>query len=155
MASSSGSGSVPSTLAPLVRTTHVESDPDITDDDAANQELYIIEPQSGNIFVMASPTSPLQRLPFSMAQLVDMSPFSFPGDDDGRMFVGKKETSLLLIELETGKVKATLNSECPWNPFEDLQERAPNNLDLDELESGGMPKEMSTPTEVFIGRTGE
>ena len=59
------------------------------------------------------------------------------------MFVGRKETSFLLIELETGKIKATMNTECPWDPFDD------EDVDLDELE-GSKP----SPSEVFIGRTG-
>lgn len=141
--------SAPATLGPLIRTNHIEYDPEMTDDNAP-QEMYIIEPQSGDIYVMATPTSSLQRFPFSMAELVDMSPFSFSGDDDRRVFVGKKTTSLLLVELETGKLKATLNSECPWDPFEDLHND--DEVDLDELDGTKPP--VSTPTEVFIGRTG-
>ncbi|KAG6889943.1 hypothetical protein C0995_013470 [Termitomyces sp. Mi166 len=142
---SSTSISAPSTLGPLVRTTHLDNDPDMTDE-TTPQELYVIEPQSGDIYVMMTPTSPLQRFPFSMSELVDMSPFTLPGSDDSRVFVGRKETSLLLIELETGKIKATLNSECAWEHPDDEDE-----LDLDELESSKSP--MSTPTEVYIGRT--
>jgi serine/threonine-protein kinase/endoribonuclease IRE1 len=146
---SSTSISAPSTLAPLVRTTHVDHDPDMTDE-TTPQELYVIEPQSGDIYVMATPTSPLQRFPFSMSELVDMSPFSFSGTDDRRVFVGRKETSLLLIELETGKIKATLNSECAWDQPE---EEGDEEVDLDELD--GSKPQISTPTEVYIGRTGE
>ncbi|KAG6816787.1 hypothetical protein H0H87_002943 [Tephrocybe sp. NHM501043] len=143
---SSTSISAPSSLAPLVRTTHVDYDPEMTDE-STPQELYVIEPQSGDIYVMATPTSPLQRFPFSMSELVDLSPFSLPGSDD-RVFIGKKETSLLLIELETGKIKATLNSECAWEHSDDEQN---GELDLDELEDNRPP--ISTPTEVYIGRT--
>jgi serine/threonine-protein kinase/endoribonuclease IRE1 len=158
MSSTTSPSAVPSMLGPLIRTDHVESDPDITDDDNVSQELYIIEPQSGDIYVLSSssPSSPLNRLSLSMSQLVDLSPFSFAGDEDKRMFVGKKETSLLLIDLETGKVKATLNSECPWDPFEDLHESV-NGSDLDELDElhGTTPRvKTSKPMEVFIGRTG-
>lgn len=152
--SSSSSSSAPTTFSPLVRTQHVESDPDTTDDGATHDELYVIEPQSGNIFVMSSATSALQRLPYTMPRLVEISPFSFPGDEDRRVFVGKKETSLMLIELETGKLKATINSECPWDPFEDLSDRDVFDLDLDELEGSAPPREMSVPTEIYIGRTG-
>jgi serine/threonine-protein kinase/endoribonuclease IRE1 len=141
----------PSSLAPLVRTKHASYDSDLTDDDDPLHEVYVIEPQSGDIYVMATPTSPLQRLSFSMPQLVEMSPFKFARDDDERVFVGKKETSLLSIELETGRVKA-INAECPWDPFEDLSHR--KDLDLDELEDCTPNKEKFTPTEVFIGRTG-
>ncbi|KAF9467138.1 hypothetical protein BDZ94DRAFT_1287849 [Collybia nuda] len=146
---SSTSISAPATLSPLVRTNHVDHDPDLTDE-SSNQELYVVEPQSGDIYVMATPTSPLQRFPFSMSELVDLSPFTFAGTEDGRLFVGRKETSLLLIELETGKVKATLNSECPWDPS-DYQNEADSEVDLDELD-GSQPR-TSARTEVFIGRT--
>ncbi|KAJ7135397.1 hypothetical protein C8R43DRAFT_1072529 [Mycena crocata] len=146
--SSSNSISQPSTLAPLVRTSHIDHDPDLTDE-GAYQETYIIEPQSGDIYVMATPSSPLQRFPFSMSELVDMSPFSFSSTDDHRVFVGRKETSLLVVELETGNIKATIDSECPWDPFEDL--RDDDEVDLDELD--GSKPQMSKPTEVFIGRT--
>ncbi|KAJ7031663.1 hypothetical protein C8F04DRAFT_1235902 [Mycena alexandri] len=148
MGSFSSSVSQPSTLAPLVRTSHIDHDPDLTDD-TAYQETYIIEPQSGDIYVMATPSSPLQRFPFTMSELVDMSPFSFAAADDHRVFVGRKETSLLLVELETGNIKATINSACPWDPFEDLRDE--DELDLDELD--GSKPQMSKPTEVFIGRT--
>ncbi|KAJ6591077.1 hypothetical protein DFH09DRAFT_192933 [Mycena vulgaris] len=147
--SSSKSVSRGSTLAPLVRTSHIDHDPDLTDD-GAYQETYIIEPQSGDIYVMATPSSPLQRFPFSMSELVDMSPFSFQAADDHRVFVGRKETSLLVVELETGNIKATIDSECPWDPFEDLRD-GEDELDLDELD--GTKPQMSKPTEVFIGRT--
>lgn len=142
--------SAPATLGPLVRTPHVDYDPDLTDE-STQQEVYIIEPQSGDIYVMPNPASPLQLFPFSMAELVDMSPFSLPGDESHRVFVGRKETSLLLLELETGKVKATLDSECPWDLFEDTHGDA--RIDLDELE-GTIPR-ISAPTEVYIGRTGD
>jgi serine/threonine-protein kinase/endoribonuclease IRE1 len=126
---------------PLVRTAH------IVEDDA---EQYIIEPQSGDIYVVSSPNAPLQRLPFSMSQLVDMSPFSFTGDED-KVFIGKKNTSLLVLELETGKIKSKISSEaCLWDPPEEVD---PFELDLDALE-GGEESGKSTPREIYIGRTG-
>ncbi|KAI6132924.1 hypothetical protein EV401DRAFT_1914944 [Pisolithus croceorrhizus] len=147
---SAAGGDIPSNLAPLVRTKHVEVDPDLTDDDSAYQELYVIEPQSGDVYVMATPTSPLQRLSFSMAQLVERSPLKFAREDDERAFVGKKETSLLSIELETGRVKA-ITAECPWNPFEDLTSK--DDIDLDELEDYVSHNEPSRSAQVFVGRT--
>lgn len=150
--SSSPSGSVPSSLGPLVRTQHPVHDPD--DDEA--HEVYVIEPQSGEIYVMPTPDSPLQRLPLSMPQLVEMSPYSIRGDDGVlKVFVGKKETSLLLVELETGRVKATVDphSECPWDPFEDISRQSENDIDLDELEESAEPRMTLPTTEVFIGRT--
>jgi len=143
---------VPSILGPLVSTKHLDVDPDI-DDDPFTHETYIVEPQSGDIYVTTSnsPTAPLQRLPFSMSQLVDMSPFSF-GEADSRVFVGRKKTSILLIELETGRVKAVLDSECPWDARDDSTEQDVMDVDLDELEGLKSPKQH--PLEVLIGRTG-
>lgn len=149
---SAAASDIPSSLAPLVRTKHATIDYDLTDDDDPHQELYIIEPQTGDIYVMATPTSPLQPLSVSISQLVELSPFKFDREDDERVFVGKKETSLLSIELDTGKVK-TINAECPWNPFEDLTEK--DEIDLDELEERLPANDESTPAEVFVGRTGE
>ena len=104
-----------------------------------------IEPQSGDIYVMPSPDSPLQRLPLSMAQLVELSPYSISGEDSMKVFVGKKETSLLLVELETGRIKATLSSdECPWDPFEDLSKDKADDVgiweDDDDLELALHPR---------------
>lgn len=149
---SAAASDTPSSLAPLVRTKHATIDYDLTDDDDTHQELYIIEPQTGDIYVMATPTSPLQPLSLSMSQLVELSPFKFDREDDERVFVGKKETSLLSIELETGKVK-TINAECPWNPFEDLTQK--DQIDLDALEDHLSGNDESVLREVFVGRTGE
>jgi len=145
---------VPSILGPLVSTKHLDVDPEFDDDPFAH-ETYIVEPQSGDIYVTTSnsPTEPLQRLPFSMSQLVDMSPFSF-GEADSRVFVGRKKTSILIIELETGRVKAVLDSECPWdirNQTTDNDEEDVLDVDLDELEGLKPPRHTQ---EIFIGRTG-
>lgn len=131
----------------LVRTQHSSYDD-------SDQELFIIEPQSGDIYVlppMASPSDPLQRLPFSMPQLVEMSPFSFPGDEH-RVFVGRKETSMVVIELDTGKVKGTVNAdkECFW----DDEHNSADEIDLDELDGTKPPKRKLQSPEVYIGRTG-
>lgn len=147
---SSTSAPGPTALSPLVRTHHIDHDPETTDE-STQQEAYIIEPQSGDIYVMTDPSSPLQRFPFTMQELVDISPTSFKGEFSHKSFVGKKESSLLVVELETGKIKATLNSECPWDQFEDFRDDG-SELDLDELEGNKPPK--PPVTEVYIGRTG-
>ncbi|KAJ8486815.1 hypothetical protein ONZ45_g14539 [Pleurotus djamor] len=156
-------GTAPSGLAPLIRTTHPKYDIDPDDDFDSNQpasELYVIEPQTGEIFVLPSASAPLQQFPYTMSQLVDLSPFSFQGDMGSRMFIGKKETSLLVVELETGKVR-TIDAECPWDPdpWENLEK---SEIDLDELEDldaddGRRKKGRAQPkaTEVLIGRTGK
>jgi serine/threonine-protein kinase/endoribonuclease IRE1 len=136
--------SAPASPAPLVRTPHIP----FVDEDSDDYESYIIEPQSGEIYVLSDPASPLQRFPFSVQELVDMSPFTSSNGEQTRVFVGRKETSLLLIELETGKIKATLNSECP--PDWEVEKKV--EIDLDDLESEH--DAISSPTHVYIGRTG-
>jgi serine/threonine-protein kinase/endoribonuclease IRE1 len=139
--SSSTTVSSPLSLAPLVRTRHVDQDPDLTDDLDACQETYIIELQSGDIYVMATPSSPLQRFPFTMSELVDMSPFSSAAADDHRVFVGWKATAEVVVELETGEVRFGGADTCPWGPF----------LDLDERDGHEPPPGRR---EVVVGRTG-
>jgi serine/threonine-protein kinase/endoribonuclease IRE1 len=145
--------SAPSSLAPLVRTQHVEQNPETNDVNDTPLETYIIEPQSGDIYVMSTPSSPLQRFPFSMSELVEISPFTseIEHEQGERYFIGRKETSLILLELETGKIKATLNSECPFIP-DNFGDEDSQDVDLDELEGSKPP--ISAPTEIYIGRTG-
>ncbi|KAJ7809377.1 hypothetical protein B0H14DRAFT_3759782 [Mycena olivaceomarginata] len=118
------SSSSSTAVSPLVRTCHIDQDPDLTDDylDVC-QETYIIEPQSGDIYVLVPPHSrsaPLQRFPYSMSELVDMSPFSFATADDHHVFVGRKATLEVVVELETGAVRFGGPDTCPWGPFPDL-----------------------------------
>lgn len=136
--------SAPASLAPLVRTSHIP----FVDEDSHEHETYIIEPQSGEIYVLSDPASPLQRFPFSVQELVDMSPFTSSNGEQTRVFVGRKETSLLLVELETGKIKGTLNSECPPN-WEDEKK-----VEIDSDYSESEHDRISSPTQVYIGRTG-
>ncbi|KAG8907860.1 bifunctional endoribonuclease/protein kinase ire1 [Tulasnella sp. 417] len=79
-------------------------------DDPASTETYIIEPQSGVIFVSPADgkrEGPLHRLPFTMQQLVDMSPFRM----DHRTFVGRKRTSVITLDLASGELVEALEPE--------------------------------------------
>ncbi|TFK75656.1 hypothetical protein BDN72DRAFT_885694 [Pluteus cervinus] len=142
---SSTSISAPLSLSPLVKTSLMEYDPDLIDE-TTQQEVYVIEPQSGDLYVMSTPSGPLQRFPFSVTELVEMSPFSFSADEGGRrVFLGSKETSLLVLELETGKIKASFAAECLFDSLDNKHE--------DEEESEGATPPISRPREVYIGRT--
>ncbi|KZS96981.1 hypothetical protein SISNIDRAFT_450770 [Sistotremastrum niveocremeum HHB9708] len=142
-----------STLTPLVKTKH----PDISPDDPLfdeRKELYIVEPQSGDIYVLpadADPTAPLAKLPLSIPQLIEMGPIYLPGDE-ATVFVGKKETTLLVLELETGRITGVINpdAECIWESPHSAE--YPSVLDLDELD-GTKPTKPKTRTEIYIGRT--
>ncbi|KAH9454485.1 hypothetical protein Pst134EB_014565 [Puccinia striiformis f. sp. tritici] len=79
-----------------------------------DHELYAIEPQNdGDLYVFVkSSTRPsrLEKLPLSVSQLVNLSPFTFPGDSS-KMFIGKKESHLIAIDLKTGSVVNSLHSK--------------------------------------------
>jgi hypothetical protein len=72
-------------------------------------------------------------------QLVEHSPFSF--DDPDRVFVGKKETSIIEIDLGKGIVKSVMSGTNSW-----LHE---NGEESEDDWSGGNSRI------VQIGRTGE
>ncbi|KAF8062249.1 hypothetical protein FPV67DRAFT_1507686 [Lyophyllum atratum] len=133
-------------LTPLVHTTHIDYDPDETNP----QELYVIEPQSGDIYVMATPTSPLIRYPYSMSDLVDMSPFSYDSTGGNRVFTGVKTKSFLLLDLETGEIKPThaYHSKCVQEQNRDAWVGA---VDLDDLDDCN--PDPPRPSEVCFTRT--
>ncbi|KAG8859750.1 bifunctional endoribonuclease/protein kinase ire1 [Tulasnella sp. 330] len=149
----------PMNLQDLVRTEHTglrggtaAVDVDSQEGHHLPFETYIIEPQSGNIFLNpadAKRDDPLQRLPFSMSQLVDMSPFRF---DDQRTFVGKKRTSLISLDLRSGEVLEILDPEqCSWG---DERHGASRRNVLSKEEE--LLEELEDPidrTIVHIGRT--
>lgn len=142
-------------LGPLVRSRSPIVDRDDWDPD---WDTYVIEPQSGDIFVVpshAGPSEPLHKLGISVDSLVEHSPFSIYGDKP-RTFIGKKETSLLSIDLRTGRIASFVNvaEECKWDD-EPSANDAGNALaswhDSDD-EQGDRTRGRS-PT-VSIGRTG-
>ncbi|KDQ07551.1 hypothetical protein BOTBODRAFT_38751 [Botryobasidium botryosum FD-172 SS1] len=152
-------------LQHLVRTDHKAiTQPDIHDEDTVMDETYIIEPQSGDIYVLPSsstPSTPLQRLPFTMSQLVEHSPFSFPGDDQ-RVFVGRKETSLISLDIETGRIVGVFNSDqCIWDdsppPLRDHEDNdagAEWSEEQSNSTNGGKKRSRRRKVrEIHIGRT--
>ena len=64
---------------------------------------------------LLSPTAPLQHLAFSMAELVNMSPFSFTSDEahDRCVCVGRKETVLFSLKLQTSRVREV--NDVAWS----------------------------------------
>ncbi len=122
----------PPILAPLVRTDH-----EVDKEDEDTQELYIVEPQSGDIFVLpedADRGKPLKRLPYTIPKLVELSPFSLK--DPYRVFVGSKDTAIITLDLDTGEVLRTAGSGT--------------GHDWLEIEDGRRKKRR----EIQIGRTG-
>ncbi|WFD25763.1 non-specific serine/threonine protein kinase [Malassezia nana] len=120
--------------------------------------LYIVEPTSGgNLYLLRIPAGAshpqLEKLPFSLPDLVTLSPFSLSSDDT-RIFVAEKHTSLVELNVFTGSIRALyssrestyVSSETQGSPYyastEHNHEGAPPDDD-DALESPW----------VYIGRT--
>ena len=67
-------------LAPLVKT----ETPPLDEVNEGDDDLYVVEPQSGAIYILppsSSPDTPLTKLQYTVPKLVEMSPFVFPGDE--------------------------------------------------------------------------
>ncbi|KAI8878466.1 hypothetical protein K501DRAFT_228346 [Backusella circina FSU 941] len=76
---------------------HDTTTPDIEETDI----YYIIEPQDGGSIYIYGDGRPLQKLPFSVKELVSLSPFR---TQDGTTYVGSKSTSMIAIDPRTGKI---------------------------------------------------
>jgi serine/threonine-protein kinase/endoribonuclease IRE1 len=144
-------------LSPLIRTPHVlpslspgEGEGNSEDEDG---KIYIVEPQSGSIYVLpphATQSTPISKLSFTVPQLVDMAPAAFPGEET-RMFVGRKETSLIAIDLDTGVVKGVVDTdrECLWEPV------LGGSKEGDGVDDPEDNPQLRRKREVYVGRTGE
>ena len=154
MASTPGLSNI---LLPLVRTDH-DLDRD-DEDDEEPQEMYILEPQTGDIFILnqdAARETPLRKLPYSVPQLVELSPFSFndPSDpnDTPRTFVGKKETSIITLDLTTGTILGTTThtlEKCRKGGRGDVDDHPGADDDFEDATTHRAKR-----VEVQIGRTG-
>ncbi|KAF8607337.1 hypothetical protein BDV93DRAFT_603948 [Ceratobasidium sp. AG-I] len=145
-----------SPLYNLVRSDHkVLLDSDYDED----EETYVVEPQTGDIFVMepfASADTPVERLGYSVPQIVELSPFKPPGDDE-RMFIGKKTTSLISLDLLTGRILGVYGERCTWDDNESGEVGGAGEVDvdtlLDDLDGTKEIPKKQRPVEVVIGRT--
>lgn len=89
--------------------------------------IYVIEPSgNGDIYLLTTRKEAeedraafdgrrkgfkLSKLPLNLPQLVALSPFSFAGDDS-RIFVGKKESKLVELNILTGEVGAVYGEDA-------------------------------------------
>lgn len=88
-----------------------------------DDETYIIEPAGdGDIYVYSRSSGGLEKLPLSMAELVNLSPFRFPGDNS-RMFSASKHTKFVGVDLKTGRLVGVFGSNngwCEWDEGDEL-----------------------------------
>lgn len=152
-------------LYSLVRSQHgILEDDEI---DSGADEKYIIEPQSGEVWVLppgASQTTPLEKLAFTVPQLVDMSPSSLIVNGERRDFIGSKETSLITLNIDTGEVITIDDARsCVWSQ-EDSKQSTKAEDDDDDGTSLYDPFDEDTleyaknqavppPRTIIIGRT--
>jgi serine/threonine-protein kinase/endoribonuclease IRE1 len=90
-----------------------------SNDSYEDEEVYVIEPHSqGYIYLWRRNGERVQRLPLSIVELVERSPFTFPGDD-ARMFVGRKMSSLIGVDLRSGRLVGDFGPEAGWCEWHD------------------------------------
>lgn len=103
--------------------------------------IYVAEPSTGGDLYMLrirdGDTRPrLEKMPFTLPQLVDLSPFSFSSDDT-RIYVAQKHTRLLELNVFTGKIGAVFDSADATSEM---------------FPSGAPPHAVESPW-VYVGRT--
>ncbi|GAA5867075.1 hypothetical protein JCM3774_004381 [Rhodotorula dairenensis] len=104
------------------------------DEDA---EQYIIEPTGdGDIYVYSRASGGLDKLPLSMQELVNLSPFRFPGDTS-RMFSASKNTKFVGVDLKTGRLVGVFGSSAGWCEWDEA----------DELMTGGAARSVEQDCE--------
>jgi serine/threonine-protein kinase/endoribonuclease IRE1 len=116
------------------------------------EEVYVIEPHSqGDIYVYTRDGAggSLEKLPLSMQELVALSPFTFPSDAS-RMFVGRKESKLVGVDLRTGRLVGVFGSGSGWCEWDEAREgRVKTEEECDE-EISRRPEDL-----LYMARTGE
>ncbi|KAJ7805561.1 hypothetical protein B0H14DRAFT_3484978 [Mycena olivaceomarginata] len=60
-----------------------------------------------------------------MPKLVDMAPFSFAAADDHCVFMGRKATAEVVVELETGAIRFGGADTCLWGGLDERDGQAP------------------------------
>ncbi|CAE7057925.1 unnamed protein product [Rhizoctonia solani] len=140
-----------SPLYNLVRSDHRS----LVDSDQMEEEeeSYVIEPQTGEVFVLHPDDTPVERLGYSVPQLVELSPFKPPGDDE-RVFYGRKTTSLISIDLLTGRILGVYGERCTWDDNQTVEDNPVDvNAMLDDLDGTQELPQKQRPIEVIVGRT--
>ncbi|OXH37023.1 serine/threonine-protein kinase/endoribonuclease IRE1 [Cryptococcus neoformans] len=124
----------------------LEGDPLVGGKMKGGVEEYIVEPLSGSLYVHEDKDGEMRmrKLPLSVDQLIELSPFTFP-ESPTQIFTGSKHTSLMSVDLRTGE-----QVDC-FSPTANLSQYDGSSVcdDLDDLERRGS----SQRDTLFIGRT--
>ncbi|EGG17970.1 putative protein serine/threonine kinase [Cavenderia fasciculata] len=80
-----------------------------------NQQLYIPNIDGSGEFYIYSKDSGIQKLPYSLFDIVNSSPFQQSSvDDQDTLFVGSKATTVMVVDATTGKLLKTLRHNGEW-----------------------------------------
>ena len=119
--------------------------------------IYVVEPSSGgDMYILRVPpgaTIPtLEKLPFTLPDLVSVSPFTLHAEDP-RIFVAEKHTSLMELNVFTGKVRAVYSSTDAGLHHATSHALDPRTVSRSHTDTDGTADDAIESPWVFIGRT--
>ncbi|KAE8258419.1 hypothetical protein A4X13_0g1705 [Tilletia indica] len=98
---------------------------------------------------LSVPRTHLSKLPLTLPQLVQLSPFSFAGDDS-RIFIGHKSTTLVELDIATGSIGAVWGGPSPDSAATNSSS-SPDSHSFDDHSTHGHDQARRPWT--YIGRT--
>lgn len=102
--------------------------------DVIDEEVYVIEPAGqGAIYLYTRSDGVLEKLPLTMQELVNMEAFTFP-TDDSRVFVGKKESKLVGVDLRTGRLVGVFGNADGWCEWDQDSQPSGGKVKTDECD---------------------
>jgi len=119
--------------------------------------IYIVEPSSGgDMYILRVPpgaTIPtLEKLPFTLPDLVSISPFTLHAEDP-RIFVAEKHTSLMELNVFTGTVRAVYSSSDTGLHHATSHALDPRTVSRSHSDTDGTADDAIESPWVLIGRT--
>ncbi|KAI9356041.1 hypothetical protein BD770DRAFT_444299 [Pilaira anomala] len=97
-------------------------------EDSEEQDIYyIIEPQDGGSLYIYGDGRPLEKLPFSVKEIVNNSPFRTP---DGTTYIGRKNTLMIEIDPRNGKILQQIDLNKADNQYRMATQYPPRTIFL-------------------------
>ncbi|KAG2235734.1 hypothetical protein INT48_009149 [Thamnidium elegans] len=98
-------------------------------EDSEEQDIYyIIEPQDGGSLYIYGDGRPLEKLPFSVKEIVNNSPFRTP---DGTTYIGRKNTLMIEIDPRNGKILQQIDLNKADNQYRMATQYPPRTIFLE------------------------
>ena len=87
--------------------------------DEPAEDIYLVEPtRDGPLYVVQSGRK-LRKLPITLKTLVEVSPFRSP---DGLVYIGNKHTQLVAVDLDSGQILDTYETDSGSRPMQSEQQ---------------------------------